>query len=258
MVKMKKKLKNILKSNSNYYQIKTRNRDKELCTMSREIKNLKESILLQNSGPNTEKSINFKNREKKQLSNHFKVFKKIKNKKKLQIKKDLHINIKTKKKCLNGPISKYLINNENCHNLSFTKNSKKNKNNLKSDNPKKFNEIFKYIYKNKEYFELKEVLGLIYDELNIELDSPNSKLKDREKFKLEMNNMLKKNFLIYYNKILVIPENLYNFLNYLSTFVKFDAKEILKLLYKKCKAQKIEEKISLDQFFNPTLFLVEK
>ena len=56
----------------------------------------------------------------------------------------------------------------------------------------------------------------------------------------------------------MIPEHLYNFLHYLSTFVKYDAKEILKLLYKKSKAQNIEEKISLDQFFNPTLFLVEK
>ena len=158
----------------------------------------------------------------------------------------------------NGQNTINLYNNEHSNNLTFSKNSKKNKTNHKLDNPKKLNEIFKYIYKDKEYFELKEVLGIIYDELNIDLDSPNGKLKNREKFKLEMNNMLKNYFVIYYNKILVIPENLYNFLDYLSTFVKFDAKEVLKLLYKKCKQQKIEEKIVLDQYFNPALFLIEK
>ena len=73
-----------------------------------------------------------------------------------------------------------------------------------------------------------------------------------------MNNMLKQNFIIYYNKILVIPENLFLFLDYLSKFVKFNAKEVLKLIDKKCKIQKIEERISLAQYFNPILFLVEK
>ena len=42
MVKIKKKLKKITNLNSNNYQIKTRNRDKKLSSMSREIKNLKE------------------------------------------------------------------------------------------------------------------------------------------------------------------------------------------------------------------------
>ena len=73
-----------------------------------------------------------------------------------------------------------------------------------------------------------------------------------------MNNMLKKFFIIYYNKILVTPANLSIFLEFLSKFVKFNAKEVLNLLYKKCKEQKIEEKIALEQYYNPTLFLVEK
>ena len=160
---------------------------------------------------------------------------------------------------MNGQNSNHLNSNEHSHNLTFSKNSKKNRNNHKSENLKKFqNDIYKYIYKNKEYFELKEVLGFIYEELNIDLDSPNNKLKDREEFKSEMNNMLKQNFIIYYNKILVIPENLFLFLDYLSKFVKFNAKEVLKLIDKKCKIQKIEERISLAQYFNPILFLVEK
>jgi hypothetical protein len=120
------------------------------------------------------------------------------------------------------------------------------------------NDIYKYIYKGIEYFELKEVLGFLYDDLNIDLDSDNNNIKDKEEFKLEMNEMLKKFFVIYYNKILITPNNLFLFLNYLSKYITFDTKEILKLLYKKSKKQVIEENIALDHYFKPTLFLAEK
>ena len=259
MVKIKKilkKIKTIL--NSNNYQIKTRNRDKKPSSMSREIKNLKEVQWLPNTNTNNIKlnAGDSKNSEKikKRLSNHFS--KKLK--KDLKLKKDINLN-KNKKvnsNCLN---SNNLNINEHSHNISYSKNSEKNKNNHKSENVKKIqNDLYKYIYQDKEHFELKEVLGFIYGELNIDLDSPNYKIRDKEKFKIEMNNMFKQFFIIYYHKILVTPENLYLFLEYLSKFVKFDAKEVLKLLYKKCKEQKIEEKIALEQYYNPTLFLVEK
>jgi len=261
MVKIKKKLKKIKTIlNSNNYQIKTRNRDKKLSSMSREIKNLQESQWLPNTNANNIKlySGNVKNSEKikKRVSNHF-------SKKNKKIKKDLKIKDinmnKNKKVNSNGLNSNNLNLNDNSHIISYSKNSKKNKNNHKSENGKKIqNDLYKYIYQDKEHFELKEVLGFIYDDLNIDLDSPNNKIKDKEKFKIEMNKMFKKFFIIYYHKILVTPENLYLFLEYLSKFVKFDAKEVLKLLYKKCKEQRIEEKIALEQYYNPTLFLVEK
>ena len=261
MVKIKKKLKKIVKTNN--YQIKTRNREKKLCSMSREVKNLKESQWLPKTSSNHIKSNSSKYRNsqkaKKRLSNRFsKTLKKGKNKKEPKIKKDLNIS-KLKKTNPNGLKSNHINNNEHSHNLTYTKNSKKNKNNHKSENIKKIqNEIYKYIYQDKEHFELKEVLGFLYDELNIDLDSPNNKIKDREKFKLEMNNMLSKFFVIYYNKILITPDNLYLFLNYLSKFIKLNAKEVLQLLFKKCKEQRIDEMIALEQYFNPTLFLVEK
>jgi hypothetical protein len=259
MVKIKKKLKKFKTIlNSNNYQIKTRNRDKKLSSMSREIKNLQESQWLPNTNTINIKlySGNSKNSEKikKRVSNHFSKMKKIKK----DLKKDINLN-KNKKVNSNGLNSNNLNLNDHSHNISYSKNSKKNKNNHKSENAKKIqNDLYKYIYQDKEHFELKEVLGFIYDELNIDLDSPNNKIKDKEKFKIEMNNMFKKFFIIYYHKILVTPENLYLFLEYLSKFVKFDAKEVLKLLYKKCKEQKIEEKIALEQYYSPTLFLVEK
>ena len=254
MVKIKKKLKKIKTiMNSNNYQIKTRNRDKKLSSMSREIKNLQETQWLPNTNTSNIKIYSGNSNSekiKKRLSNHFP--------KKKKIKKDIILN-KNKKVNSNGLNSNNLNSNELSHNISYSKNSTKNKNNHKSENVKKIqNELYKYIYQNKEHFELKEVLGFIYDELNIDLDSPNNKIKDKEKFKKEMNNMLKKFFIIYYNKILVTPANLSIFLEFLSKFVKFNAKEVLNLLYKKCKEQKIEEKIALEQYYNPTLFLVEK
>ena len=255
MVKIKKKLKKIKTiMNSNNYQIKTRNRDKKLSSMSREIKNLQETQWLPNTNTSNIKIYSGNSNSekiKKRLSNHFP-------KKNKKIKKDIILN-KNKKVNSNGLNSNNLNSNELSHNISYSKNSTKNKNNHKSENVKKIqNELYKYIYQNKEHFELKEVLGFIYDELNIDLDSPNNKIKDKEKFKIEMNNMLKKFFIIYYNKILVTPANLSIFLEFLSKFVKFNAKEVLNLLYKKCKEQKIEEKIALEQYYNPTLFLVEK
>ena len=262
MVKIKKKLKLKRISNSNY-QIKTRNRDKKLCSMSREIKNLQESQWLPNSNTSNLKvySENSKNTEptKKRLATRFsktfrkKVKKDLKLKKKLKNKRIKRINSSATKS------SKSTNHSENLHNYSFSKNSKKNKNNHKLDNTKKFqNDINKYIYKDKEHFDLKEVLGFIYDELNIDLDSPNNRVKNREQFKLEMNKMFKKFFVIYYNKILVTPDNLYTFLEYLSKYIKLDAKGVLKLLNSKCKQQIIEERISLEQYFQPKLFLVDK
>ena len=73
-----------------------------------------------------------------------------------------------------------------------------------------------------------------------------------------MNDMLKKYFVIYYNKILISQTNLFNFLNYISKYVKFDANEVINLLVDKSKIQVIQENISLEQYFRPTLFLVEK
>ena len=262
MVKIKKKLKLKRISNSNY-QIKTRHREKKLSSMSREIKNLQESQWLPNGSTSNSKvhSENSRNSKpvKKKVSTRFsKTFKK-------KVKKDLKSKTTLKNKKIKKVNSKGIKSHNNSNysehlnNSSFSKNSKKNKNNHKLDNTKKIqNDINKYIYQNKEHFELKEVLGLIYDELNIDLDSPNNKVKNREQFKSEMNKMFKKFFVIYFNKILITPENLYTFLEYLSKFVKLDAKAILKLLNSKCKTQIIEERIALEQYFQPTLLLVDK
>jgi hypothetical protein len=264
MVKIKKN-NNIQKiSNSNNYQIKTRNKDKKLCSMSREIKNLQEAQWMPNSAGSITKlntsassgssgtSTQVKQRT---LTRFSKNFRKIKNKKELKLKK----NIKLKKIKQNDLKTNNIYNNDHQTNLAFSKNSKKNKNNHKTENVRKMsNDIYKYIYKGIEYFELKEILGFLYDDLNIDLDSDNNNIKDKEEFKLEMNEMLKKFFVIYYNKILITPNNLFLFLNYLSKYITFDTKEILKLLYKKCKTQVIEENITLDHYFKPTLFLAEK
>ena len=261
MVKIKKKL-NLKKTNSNNYQIKTRNRDRKLCIMSREIKNLQETQWLANANTTNIKlsptNSNNPSQTKQQLTTRFsKVFKKIKNKKDLQLKTKLIKNNKIKN--INQIGLKTLNFSTHSHHSTYSKNSKKIKNNHKIENMKKAqNDIYKYNYHNKEYFELKEVLGFLYDELNIDLDSPNNKIKDREEFKVEMNEMFKNYCVIYYNKILITPDNLYIFLEYLSHFVKLDANEVIKILNDKCKAQKIEEKITLEQYFSPTLFLVEK
>ena len=264
MVKIKKN-NNIQKiSNSNNYQIKTRNKDKKLCSMSREIKNLQEAQWMPNSAGSITKlntsassgssgtSTQVKQRT---LTRFSKNFRKIKNKKELKLKK----NIKLKKIKQNDLKTNNIYNNDHQTNLAFSKNSKKNKNNHKNENVRKIsNDIYKYIYQGIEYFELKEILGFLYDDLNIDLDSDNNKIKDKEEFKSKMNEMLKEFFVIYYNKILITPNNLFLFLNYLSKYITFDTKEILKLLYKKCKTQVIEENITLEHYFKPTLFLAEK
>ena len=261
MVKTKKKLK--IKNN---YQIKTRNRDKKLNSMSREIKNLQETQWLANTNLNNTKNNSQNSRtskkENQKISTRFsKINKKGKNKKDLKVKTNLNKKINTKKVNQNGLKSNKTYQNEHQNNLGFSKNSKKNKirNIQKMENAKKVsNDIYKYIYQNIEYFELKEVLGFLYDELCIDLDSSNNKIKNKDEFKNKMNDMFKKYFVIYYNKILITEENLLKFLEYLSKFVKFDANEVIKLLNEKCKLQIIEENISLQQYFKPTLFLVEK
>jgi hypothetical protein len=260
MVKIKKN-NNIQKiSNSKNYQIKTRHRDKKLCSMSREIKNLQEAQWIPNLAGsitklNTSASSGTSTQVKERISTRFsKNFRK-KNKKELKLKK----NLKIKKINQNDLKSNNIYNNDHQSNLSFSKNSKKNKNNHKNENVRKIsNDIYKYIYQGIEYFELKEILGFLYDDLNIDLDSDNNKIKDKEEFKSKMNEMLKEFFVIYYNKILITPNNLFLFLNYLSKYITFDTKEILKLLYKKSKKQVIEENIALDHYFKPTLFLAEK
>ena len=261
MVKIKKNNNNNKISNSNNYQIKTRNRDKKLCSMSREIKNLKEAQWFPSTAGSTTKlstsaSSGTATQVKQGISTRFsKNFRKIKNKKELKLKKIL----KTKKINQSEIKSNNLNNNDHTSNVTYSKNSKKNKNNHKNENVRKMsNDIYKYIYQNIDYFELKEVLGFLYDELNIDLDSKNNIIKNREEFKLKMNDMLKELFVIYYNKILITPDNLFLFLNFLSKYITFDTKEILKLLNKRCKIQVIEENIALEHYFKPTLFLVEK
>ena len=266
MVKIKKKLKYQKINNSNNYQIKTRNRDIKVCSMTREVKNLQETQWFANINTNSNSNISnlefypintnsSKCPKQRSTTRISKIFKKIKNKKELKLKNKLIKNNTIKKVSHNG--LKTINLNYSNHSHS-TKNSKKIKNN-KIENAKKMqNDIYKYNYQNKDYFELKEVLGFLYDELNIDYDSPNNKIKNKEEFKEEMNDMLKNYFVIYFNKLLITPDNLYIFLDYLSKYIKLNANEIINLLNKKCKLQKIEEKISLKQYFNPTLLLIEK
>lgn len=260
MVKRKMNKKFTKRTKAEKYQIKTRHREKKLCSMSREIKNLQESQWMPNTTASSIKagssfaksgaSTKIKNRISTRFTKTFKKAKNLRTIRKRKIK-----NIKVKKKNQNDNLN----SNDHTNHVTFSKNSKKNKNNHKNENARKMpNELYKYIYQGTEYFELKEVLGFLYDDLNIDLDSPNNKMKDKEQFKSKMNEMLKEFFVIYYNKILINPKNLFMFLNYLSTFIKFDTKDIITLLYKKCKTRVIEENIALDHYFKPTLFLVEK
>ena len=180
MVKMKKKLKRKKYPESNNYQIKTRNRDKKPCTMSREIKNLKEGQWFSNISINTKNidtnNSNSNNTKQGRTTRFSKKFKKFKNKKELKIK----IKLEKKYNIKNSNLNELPSNNTNCNTLSSNsqnsgKKSKKNKNHKVESAKKIQNEIYKYNYKNKEYFELKEVLRFLYDELNIDLDSPNNK-----------------------------------------------------------------------------------
>ena len=125
--------------------------------------------------------------------------------------------------------------------------------------PKKiYIEINKYIFQGNEYFDLKEILNILYDKLKINLDSPNNKIKDKDEFKLKMNEILNKLFIIYYNKILITENNLNLFLEFLSKYIKLEPKEIIKLLNTNNIKHTIKENIQLDQYFKPRLILVEK
>ena len=138
-------------------------------------------------------------------------------------------------------------------------NNKKGKNiNQKSEPKKIYIEVNKYIFQGNEYFDLKEVLAYLYDKLKINLDSSNNKIKDKEEFKIKMNEILDKLFVIYFNKILITEDNLKKFLEYLSQYIKLEPNEIIKSLNMKNKIQKIEENIELEQYFKPKLILVEK
>ena len=129
--------------------------------------------------------------------------------------------------------------------------------NQKKDHKIIYVEIIKYKYQDKEYFDLKEVLAFLTEQLHINLDSSN-KIKDKDIFKKEMNEILNKLFLIYFNKILITEENLKKFLDYLSQYIKLDTKEIIKILNMKIVQQTIEENIQIEQYFKSRLVLVEK
>ena len=235
------KNKNKLSTKATYldYQIKTRYRIKKLSSMSREIKNLQENNSLQKIDSNNSK-LKKSNIKKSKKKIRTKILKKIKTDEKSPFMKDIKINL-----------------NEFTNNLKIDLNGK---NVNKKIEPKKkiYIEMKKYKYQNKEYFDLKEVLTFINEQLKINLDSPNKKIIDKEKFQIEMNELLNKFFIIYFNKILITEENLNIFLDFLSQYIKLEPKEILKLLNTKNIEQNIEEKIVLEQYFKPRLILVEK
>ena len=237
MVKYNNKLST--KPTSFDYQIKTRNRIKKLSNLSREVKNLNENNLLQRANINNSKlkKSNIKKSKKKIKT---KILKKTKKAEKSSFVKDIKINL-----------------SEFTNNIKIDLNGKNV--NKKIEPKKKISiEIKKYKYQNKEYFDLKEVLTFINEQLKINLDSPNKKLIDKEKFLIEMNELLNKLFVIYFNKILITEENLNIFLDFLSQYIKLEPKEIIKLLNTKNIEQNIEERIVLEQYFKPRLILVEK
>ena len=252
MVRIKKRLSIKKISKSQRYKIKTRNGDRRAGSMIREIKNIQEPQFLVDA---RSKSLPIPRGTviPKATSRRLKrAYKRHKDRRKIKVKskssKNARIRIGNRKGVKTGGID----TNEHSHshhNLGINRNGKNNKLEKKIHN-----EIYKYIYQETEYFELKEILGFIYEDMHIDLDKSN-KIKDREEFKNRMNDMLKNYFVIYYNKILISPGNLIIFLDYLSKFVDFDAKEVIKSLNKKCKTQFIEENIVLQQFFKPTLFL---
>ena len=230
--------KNKIKNSSDDYQIKTRHRDKKLTSMSREVKNLKENNWFNknNSQSLQLKSINLN-----------------------QANPKIKIKILKKIKKYNKKIDKKIIN------LSLDE-KPNNQNDIKKGKivnqkivPKKiYIEINKYIFQGNEYFDLKEILNILYDKLKINLDSPNNKIKDKDEFKLKMNEILNKLFIIYYNKILITENNLYLFLEFLSKYIKLEPKEIIKLLNTNNIKHTIKENIQLEQYFKPRLILVEK
>jgi len=237
MVKNKNKISS--KNSSNDYQIKTRHRIKKLSSMAREVKNLQENDWFQKTDTKNSKSKGaYINKPKKKIKKKF--IKKIKTEDKNKSFKDVKIILNEKN------------NNININMIKTGKNL-----NQKKDHKKIYVEIIKYKYQDKEYFDLKEVLAFLTEQLHINLDSSN-KIKDKDNFKKEMNEILNKLFLIYFNKILITEENLEIFLDFLSQYIKLDTKEIIKLLNKQIVEQTIEEKIQLEQYFKPRLILVEK
>jgi len=236
MAKIKIKLSN--KNPSNDYQIKTRNRNKKLSSMSREVKNLIENDWFHKNNSKDSKSKN----------SHINMPKpKIRIKLLKKIKKD---NKKSHQKIIKSNLDKKSINSED--------NKKGKKLNQKPEPKKIYIEINKYIFQGNEYFDLKEVLTFLYDKLKINLDSPNNKIKDKEEFKAKMNEILNQLFVIYFNKILITEENLSKFLEYLAQYIKLEPKEIIQLLKVKNFTHKIEENIELEEYFKPRLILVEK
>ena len=233
MVKNKNKLST--KNTSNNYQIKTRNRLKKLSSMAREVKNLQGDDYFQKTSPKN---------SKQKKSNTNKPKKKINKKIKSENDNSLLKNVK-------------IILNEKNNDININMNKTGKNINQKKDIKKINVEIRKYKYQNKEYFDLKEVLSLLNEQLHINLDSM-SKIKDKEDFKKEMDDILNKLFLIYFNKILITEENLKKFLDYLSQYIKLDTKEIIKILNMKIVEQTIEENIQIEQYFKPRLVLVEK
>ena len=230
--------KNKIKNSSDDYQIKTRHRDKKLTSMSREVKNLKENNWFNknNSQSLQLKSINL-NQANPKIK--IKILKKIKKYNKKIDKKIINLSLDEKPNNQND-IKKWKIVNQ------------------KIESKKIYIEINKYIFQGNEYFDLKEILNILYDKLKINLDSPNNKIKDKDEFKLKMNEILNKLFIIYYNKILITENNLNIFLEFLSKYIKLEPKEIIKLLNTNNIKHTIKENIQLDQYFKPRLILVEK
>ena len=230
--------KNKIKNSSDDYQIKTRHRDKKLTSMSTEVKNLKENNWL---NKNNSQSLQLKSINLNQANPKIKI--KI-------LKKIKKYNKKIDKKIINLSLDEK-PNNQN--------DIKKGKIVNQKIEPKKiYIEINKYIFQGNEYFDLKEILNILYDKLKINLDSPNNKIKDKDEFKLKMNEILNKLFIIYYNKILITENNLNLFLEFLSKYIKLEPKEIIKLLNTNNIKHTIKENIQLDQYFKPRLILVEK
>ena len=230
--------KNKIKNSSGDYQIKTRHRDKKLTSMSREVKNLKENNWLNknNSQSLQLKSINL-NQANPKIK--IKILKKIKKYNKKIDKKIINLSLDEKPNNQNDIKKGKIVNQE-------------------IESNKIYIEINKYIFQGNEYFDLKEILNILYDKLKINLDSPNNKIKDKDEFKLKMNEILNKLFIIYYNKILITENNLYLFLEFLSKYIKLEPKEIIKLLNTNNIKHTIKENIQLDQYFKPRLILVEK
>ena len=224
MVKTKNQIQ--INNSSEEYQIKKRNREKKIVRGIKSLQEIELSRLPKNLNTNNTKE---------------------KNKNKYKLKK-----IKQTKKNQNN---KQKIQIESLKNQNI---SKKNKIEKKLENIKIYSHIYKYIYQSQEFFELKEVLTFINEELKINLDSSNNKIKDKEIFISKMNDMFEKLFVIYFNKILITEGNLVKFLTFLSNYIKLDVQEIIKILNMKSIKQKIEEKIILEQYFKPKLILVEK